>query len=180
MLIIRHRSGPLAGKEETPQGRQPDRIVFGRDPADPEEAVINGSIVELGHHGGPSFEVVVPQEANTGELARTLPQEAVVASHAASHHAERSAQRARRLGLAAVVLAVVAAVAGGTYSYFQVQSDRQFQDRLAALNEAAARLAADTIPRQYRDTLAKAAFLVVQRDSSGHERGAATAFPIGP
>ena len=44
----------------------------------------------------------------------------------------------------------------------------------------AARLAADNIPRQFRDNLAKAAFLVIQRDAAGHERGVATAFPIGP
>lgn len=225
MLIIRHRTGPLAGKEESPQGRQPDRIIFGRDasvcdvvyppdaliisrrhfalqrtlsgdwtvqlfgdpyvavngePADPEEEVTNGAVIELGHHGGPSFEVVIPEEANTGDLARTIPQEKVVAAHAAAHHAETSATRARRLGLAGVVLAVIAAAVAGTYSYLQSESDRQFQDRLAALNEASARLAADTIPRQFRDNLAKAAFLVVHRDAAGHERAVATAFPIGP
>jgi hypothetical protein len=225
MLIIRHRTGPLAGKEETPQGRQPDRIIFGRDasvcdvvyppdaliisrrhfalvrsmsgdwtvqlfgdpyvavngePADPEEEVTNAAVIELGHHGGPSFEVVIPEEANLGDLGRTLPQEKVVASHAAAHHAETSATRARRLGLAAVVLAIVAAAVAGTYSYLQSESDRQFQDKLTALNDSASRLAADNIPRAYRDNLAKAAFLVVQRDASGRERGVATAFPIGP
>jgi pSer/pThr/pTyr-binding forkhead associated (FHA) protein len=33
MLIIRHKTGPLAGRQETPSPRQADRIVFGRDPA---------------------------------------------------------------------------------------------------------------------------------------------------
>lgn len=232
MLIIRHRTGPLAGKDESPTGRQPDRIVFGRDanvcdivyppdaliiarrhfalvralsgdwtielfgtpfvavngePADPEEAVCTGAIVELGKHGGPSFEAVVTDEATEGDLARTLAQEHVAGAHAVADHAERSAdhaeraaKRARRLGLAAVAVAVLAAIAGGTYSYFRDLSDKQFQDRLAALNDAAARLAADNIPRPFRDNLAKAAFLVIQRDAAGNERGNATAFPIGP
>jgi V8-like Glu-specific endopeptidase len=225
MLIIRHRTGPLAGKEETPQGRQPNRVVFGRDPdacdvvyppdaliiarrhfalvltphgdwtvelfgtpyvavngepADPEEAVTNGSLVELGHKGGPSFEVTVTEEATTGNLARTLPQEEVEASHAIAHHAEFAAMRARRLGLAAVGLAVVAAVIGGTYTYFRNQWDQEFQSQLAELHKDAAKIAADNIPRAFRDNLAKAAFLVVQRDSAGKERGNATAFPIGP
>src|SRR5258707_13346967 len=159
MMIIKHRTGLLAGKEETPQGRQPDRIVFGRDPnvcdvvyppdalivarrhfalvrtphgdwtielfgtpyvavdgepADPEEAVVTGSVVELGHKGGPSFEVTVTDEAADSDFGRTLPQEHVEASHAAAHHAERAATRARRIGLGAVVIAVLAAVVGGT------------------------------------------------------------------
>jgi len=32
VLIIRHRTGSLAGKVEKPEGRQSDRIIFGRDP----------------------------------------------------------------------------------------------------------------------------------------------------
>src|SRR5688572_17507473 len=32
MLIVRHRSGPLAGSEQPVEGRERDRIVFGRDP----------------------------------------------------------------------------------------------------------------------------------------------------
>jgi hypothetical protein len=225
MLIIRHRSGPLAGKEETPTGRQIDRIVFGRDPdacdvvyppdalivarrhfalvrslsgdwtielfgtpfvavngepADPEEAVCNGAVVELGRHGGPSFEAVVTREAGTSDLGLTLPQEQVEGAHAAADHAERAARRARRLGLAGVMGALVVAIAGGAFWYLRDQSDRQFQDKLRSLDDLQARLAADSIPRRYRDDLAKAAFLVVERDAQGHERGVASAFPIGP
>jgi hypothetical protein len=225
MLTIRHRSGPLAGKEETPAGRQPDRIVFGRDPdvcdvvyppdalvvarrhfalvrtlsgdwtielfgtpfvavngeiADPEGAVCHGAVVELGRHGGPSFEAIIADEANASDLGQTLPQEQAAGAHAAAGHAERSARRARRLGLAGVLVAVVVGGAVGAYWYFRDQSDREFLSKLQALNDLQARLAADTIPRAYRDNLAKAAFLVVQRDASGRERGVASAFPIGP
>jgi hypothetical protein len=223
MLTIRHRSGPLAGKEEQPTCRQSDRIVFGRDPdacdvvyppdtrivarrhfalvlapsgdwtiqlfgtpfvavngepADPEEAVCHGAVVELGHRGGPSFEVSVPNETTGADLGLTLTQEKVEGAHAAADHAERSARRARRLGLAGVVVALLGMAAGGAYWYIREQSDRAFQDKLQALNELQARLAAETIPRSHRDALAKAAFLVVQRDSSGRERGVASAFPI--
>lgn len=225
MLTIRHRTGPLAGKEETPTGHQPNRIVFGRDtnacdvvfppdarivarqhfalvltphgdwtvemfgtpfvavnglPADPEQPVATGSVIELGQRGGPSFEVVITEDAADTDLFKTLVQEPVVGSRAAAVQAERSAKRARQLGLVAVCVAVLAAVAGGTYSYFRDQTDREFQDKVMALNETAARMAADNIPRTFRDTLAKAAFLVVQRDAAGRERGVATAFPISP
>jgi hypothetical protein len=225
MLVIRHRSGPLTGKEEIPTGRQPDRIVFGRDPdvcdvvyppdalivarrhfalartlsgdwtielfgapfvavegepADPAVAVRNGTVVELGRRGGPSFEVTVTKEEIGSNLVKTLPQEQFVGAHAAADRANRSAMRALRLGLSGVIIAVAVAVAGGAYWYLRNQSDRQFQDNLQALNDLQARLAADSIPRRYRDDLAKAAFLVVQRDASGHELGVATAFPIGP
>ena len=225
MLTIRHRTGPLAGKEETPTGRHPDRIVFGRDPdvcdvvyppdalivarrhfalvrtlsgdwtielfgtpyvavngepADPEEAVCHGAVVVLGHHGGPSFEAIVSSETSASDLGQTLPQEKVEGAHAAADHAERSARRARRFGLAGILVALVAIGAGGAYWYIRDQADRQFQDKLQALNDLEARLAADTIPRSHRDDVAKAAFLVVQRDVGGHERAVASAFPVGP
>src|SRR5215204_656599 len=122
MLVIRHLTGPLAGKEERPQGRQPDRIVFGRDPevcdvvfppgatlvsrrhfalvrklsgnwtidlfgepfvavdgqpADLAAAIGDGSVIELGRRGGPSFEVRIEGEERAGELEKTLVQEKV-------------------------------------------------------------------------------------------------------
>ncbi len=225
MLIIRHRAGPLAGKEERPEGRQPDRIVFGRDPevsdvvfppdattvsrrhfalvrkpsgdwtvdlfgtpfvaidgapADLGAPIRSGSLIELGHRGGPSFQVEVSDEAKAGGFAKTLPQEEVAGSHRAIAHAEHSASRARQLGLAGLALAVVAAAVTGWFFYQSSEADRQFAENLRQLNEAQARLAAESIPREYRDRLARSAYLVIRRDAAGHEKSTATAFPIGP
>jgi Trypsin-like peptidase domain len=225
MLVIRHRSGPLAGKEERPDGRQPGRIVFGRepsacdvvfppdelivarrhfalaqtphgdwvvelfgtpyvavdgDPADPQKPVTSGSVIELGHKGGPSFQVLITDEAADADLPRTLPQEKVTSSRAAAREAVRSSRNARRLALAGLVLAIAAAGTAGWFYYESRQSDRQFAETLRQLNDTQARLAAESIPREFRERLAQAAFLVVLRDAAGHERGVATAFPIGP
>lgn len=225
MLIVSHRSGPLAGKEERPEGRQPGRIVFGRDPAacdvvyppdavivarrhfalvqtphgdwvvelfgtpyvavdgepaDPQKPVTSGSVIELGQKGGPSFEVTVADEGIGTDLPRTLPQEQVTGSRAAAGQAVRSARTARRIALAGLVLAILAAGSAGWFYYHSIRSDRQFAETLRHLNDTQARLAAESIPREFRERLAQAAFLVVLRDAAGHERGVATAFPIAP
>jgi hypothetical protein len=225
MLIIRHRTGPLAGKEERPVGRAPDRIVFGRDrevcdvvfppdarivsrrhfalvrklsgywtvdlfgepfvavdgqPADLGAPIRDGSVIELGQRGGPSFEVRIEGEERPGILERTLGQEQVEGSRAVAAHAERSAARARRLGVAGLLVALVAALVAGAFYYQRGEADRQFTEALQQLNETQARLAADNIPREFRDRIGRAAHLVVLRDAAGRERGVATAFPIAP
>jgi Trypsin-like peptidase domain/FHA domain len=222
MLIIRHRTGPLAGKEDRVEGRG-DRVVFGRDPdacdvvfpadatlvsrrhfalvrkpsgdwtidlfggpfvavngqpADLGAPVRSGAIIELGRHGGPSFELLIEGESKAAGLAMTVAQEEVAGSHAAAAHAERIAARARGFAFAGVALALVLAIAGGIYYYQRSEADRQLAGQLQALNEQQAQIAADNIPRAYRDRLAQAAYLVILRDASGHERGVATAFPI--
>jgi hypothetical protein len=222
MLIIRHRTGPLAGKEDRVEGRG-DRVVFGRDPdacdvVFPPEATLvsrrhfalvrrpsgdwtidlfgapfvavngepaelgelmrNGALIELGRRGGPSFELLIEGESKAAGLAVTLPQEEVAGSHAAAAHAERAAARARGFAFAGLALALLLAVAGGTYYYLRGEADRELAAQLQALNEKQAQLAADNIPRAFRDRLAQAAYLVILRDASGHERGVATAFPI--
>jgi hypothetical protein len=225
MLIIRHRTGPLAGKEERPAGRQPDRIVFGRDPeacdvvfppdarivsrrhfalvrklsgywtvdlfgepfvavdgqpADLGAPIRDGSVIELGQRGGPSFEVRIEGEERPGILEKTEGQEKVQGSRAVAAHAERSAARARRLGVAGLLVALVAAGGAGAFYYQRGETDRQFAEALKQLNETQARLAADNIPREFRDRIGQAAHLVVLRDAAGRERGVATAFPIAP
>jgi hypothetical protein len=225
MLIIRHRTGPLAGKEERPVGRQPDRIVFGRDPEvcdvvfPPDERLVSrrhfalvrklsgywtvdlfgepfvavdgqpadlgapirdGSVIELGQRGGPSFEVRIEGEQSLGTLERTVAQEKIAGSRAVAAHAERSAARARRFAIAGLCVALVAAGGAGAFYYQRSEADRQFAEALKQLNENQARLAADNIPREFRDRIAQAAHLVILRDAAGRERGVATAFPIAP
>jgi hypothetical protein len=222
MLIIRHRTGPLAGKENRVEGRG-DRVVFGRDPdacdvvfpadatlvsrrhfalvrrpsgdwtidlfggpfvavngqpADLGAPVRSGALIELGRRGGPSFELLIEGEDKGAGLAMTVAQEEVAGSHAAAAHAERIAARARGFAFAGVALALVLAIAGGTYFYQRSEAERQLAAQLQALNEQQAQIAADNIPRAYRDRLDQAAYLVILRDASGHERGVATAFPI--
>ena len=126
MIIIRHRSGPLAGRRQGLDGKS-GRIVFGRDPdacdvvfppdltivarrhfaiarspagewvielfgdpfvaidgepADLGEAVHSGAKIELGKHGGPSFELELHAEGLAGNLPVTEPQEKVEDAHA--------------------------------------------------------------------------------------------------
>ena len=150
--------------------------------ADPDQTVPHGAVIELGQRGGPSFEVDLGEDAVAAadDAFKTLAQEQVVGSRVAAAQAERTARRARQWGLAGICVAVIAAIAGGTYSYFRDQTERQFHEQIAQLNDVASRIAADNIPREFRDKLARAAFLVVQRDAAGRERGVATAFPIAP
>jgi V8-like Glu-specific endopeptidase len=224
MLIIRHRTGALAGKEDRVEARD-DRVVFGRDPnacdvvfppdatlvsrrhfalvrkpsgdwtvdlfgapfvavnGQPAElgaAVRSGALFELGRHGGPSFELTIEGERKEGGLAMTMAQEEVSGSRTVAAKAARAAGRARALSYAGLALALLLAIGGGAFYYQHLASERQLAAQLHQLNEAQARLAADSIPREYRDRLVQAAHLVIIRDAAGNERGDATAFPIGP
>lgn len=224
MLIIRHRTGPLAGEEIRVEGRN-DRVVFGRDPdacdvvfppdatlvsrrhfalvrkpsgdwtidlfgapfvalnGEPAELgapVRSGALFELGRHGGPSFEVTIEGETKDSGLAMTLAQEEMTGSHALAANAARAAARARAFSYAGLALVLLLAVGGGAFYYQNLESERQLAVQLRQLNETQARLAADSIPRDYRDRIGQAAHLVILRDAAGNERGDATAFPIGP
>lgn len=225
MLIIRHRTGPLAGKDQRVDGREPDRVVFGRDPAvcdvvyPPDIAIVSrrhfalvrklsgdwtvdlfgdpyvavngeaadlgapvrsGAIIELGTDGGPSFEVVIPEEDAADQFPRTLVQKAVKGSHAAARQAERAAARARRLAIAGVAFALLVAAGVGVVLYLREAADRQFAEELQALRLRQDRLAADSIPREHRDRIAQGAHYVVLRNAAGRETWGGTAFPIGP
>jgi hypothetical protein len=224
MLIIGHRTGALAGKEDRVEP-QDDRVVFGRDPdacdvVFPPDATLvsrrhfalvrkpsgdwtidlfgapfvavdgqpaelgapvrSGALFELGRRGGPSFELTIEGERKEGGLARTLAQEEMAGSRTVAANAARAAARARALSYAGVALALLLAIGGGAFYYRQLESEQQLAAQLRQLNEAQARLAADSIPREYRDRLVQAAHLVIMRDAAGNERGDATAFPIGP
>jgi V8-like Glu-specific endopeptidase len=224
MLIVRHRSGPLAGKEMRVEGSD-DRVVFGRDPdacqvVFPPDATLvsrhhfalvrkpsgdwtidlfgvpfvavngqpaelgapvrSGALFELGRRGGPSFEVTIEGEAKDTGLAATLAQEEMTGSRTLAVDAARAASRARGFAYAGLVLVLLLTVGGGTFYYQHLEAERQLAAQLRQLNETQARLAADSIPRDYRDRLGQAAHLVILRDAAGNERGDATAFPIGP
>jgi hypothetical protein len=162
MIIIRHRTGPLAGQTQQIETKS-GRIVFGRDPnvcdvvyppdativarrhfalvrrpsgewafdlfgdpfvainggpAEMGEAVHSGAVIELGHHGGPSFEILLVKEGLSDDLPVTLPQEKVIGSHLA-------AARARRLASVGVAIAVLAiGGAAGLYYYNRSQAQR--------------------------------------------------------
>jgi hypothetical protein len=223
VLIIRHRTGPLAGKVERPEGRQSDRIIFGRDPdvcdvvfppdardvsrrhfalvrklsgywtvdlfgepfvaiddqpADLGAPIHSGAIFELGHRGGPSFEVVIENESSVGALEGTMTQEQVRGSRAVAAGAERSAMRARRGSIAGLLVVAIAVIAGIIYYFQRGEADRQFAESLRKLNETQVRLAADSVPREYRERIGQAAHLVILVDAAGRERGVATAFPV--
>jgi Trypsin-like peptidase domain len=122
--------------------------------------------------------VTIADEAATGDLERTLPQEEVEGSRAAAAVAKRTAQWARRVGLGAVALVLVVGAGAAFIYYERSEADRRFAEALTRLNETQAQLAAESIPREFRDRIARAAHLVVLREPSGHERGVATAFPI--
>ena len=153
-------------------------VAVNGQPGELGAPVRSGALIELGRRGGPSFELIIEDESKAGGLAMTLAQEEVAGPRAVAAHAERTAARARGFAFTGVALALVLAVAGGTYYYQRGEADRQLAAQLQALNETQARLAADNIPRAFRDRLAQAAYLVILRDASGHERGVATAFPI--
>ena len=222
MLIIRHRTGPLAGKEERPTGRDPNRIVFGRDPAaadvvyppdarevsrqhfalvrrganhwtfdlfgqpfvavngepaDVGAPVRSGSIIELGHRGGPSFEVTVEGDIAVDTM-QTLPQEQFVGARGAAMQAAASANRARKVALGGVAVAIIVALGATFFIWQRGAADREFARQIDQLRTEQARLVADSIPREHRDRLAKSAFLVIHRDATGKETWGGTTFPL--
>jgi V8-like Glu-specific endopeptidase len=217
MIIIRHRSGPLAGRRQDLDATS-GRITFGRDPAvcdvvfppdltivarrhfalvrspagdwvfelfgdpfvrvngepaDLGEAVHNGATIELGRHGGPSFEIELKDEGLAGSLPLTEPQEKIEDAHMA-------AARARRFAAVGLVLALLAIVGGGALFYYNRGEGARLDSAIAALGEAQAKAAADTIGVAVREKVAQAAYLVVVRFASGEERAYGTAVPIGP
>jgi hypothetical protein len=154
-------------------------VAIDGEPADLGAPVHNGSVIELGRRGGPSFEVLI--EGETCDMAvKTLPQEQVRGSRAAATEAQRAATGARRVGVAAIVLGLVAVGGAGALVYLLDRSDREFAHQLRGLRQQQERLAAESIPREFRDRLAKAAFYVIHRSASGRETWGGTAFPIGP
>src|SRR6266705_6780193 len=165
MLIIRHLTGPLAGKEQRIEP-QSDRLTFGRDPgacdvvfppdativarrhfalvrkpngewtidlfgdpfvavkgepAEVGQPVHSGDRLELGHIGGPSFEVVLQDEGLGDQLPKTAPQQVVEAPRAA-------AARARRLAAAGLTVAMLAAGAAAGFMYW-TRADASRLDR---------------------------------------------------
>ncbi len=215
MIIIRHRTGPLAGQTQQIETKS-GRIVFGRDPnvcdvvypadativarrhfalvrrpsgewvfdlfgdpfvaisggpAEMGEAVHSGAVIELGHRGGPSFEILLVKEGLSDGLPVTQPQEKVIGSHLA-------AARARRLASVGVAIAVLAiGGAAGLYYYNRSQAQR-LNNAIAALTEAQAEVAAQSISQPVRDKLVHAAYLVVLKYADGREFAEGTAVPI--
>lgn len=217
MPIIRHRTGPLAGKEQMIDARA-ERITFGRDakvcdvvfppdltivarrhfalirkpsgewlyedfgdpyvavngqPAESDERIPSGAIIELGKKGGPSFEVVLEGKGLGDTLPATAVQQKVLGSHAA-------AARARRLALIGVAVAVIGAGAAGVVLWLKGAEGARLEKAVAELERERVRVASESIGPAARERLIQTAYLVVKRFASGQESGQGTAFPIGP
>jgi hypothetical protein len=187
MPTIRHRTGPLAGQEQTIDPRA-ERIMFGRDPAvcdvvfppdltiiarrhfalvrkpsgewlvedfgDPfvavnghpaesDESVPSGAIIELGKKGGPSFEILLEGKGLDDALPATAVQQKAPAARLA-------AARARNLALAGVALAAVFAIGGGAFMYFNRGDGARLEQAVAALQKAQAEAVADRISAPVR------------------------------
>lgn len=224
MLIIRHLTGPLAGKEQRIEAKT-ERVTFGRDPnacdvvfppdativarrhfalqrkpsgewtldlfGDPfvavngetgevGETVHSGAKIELGKHGGPSFEVTIEGQKLDDALPVTQTQEAIVGSRALAGQARQAATGARRFAVIGLVIALLAAGGVGAYYYYGGNAERRFAEAIKSLDEVKARVASDSISRESRDVLAQAVYLVLTKDASGAEQGQGTAFAIGP
>ncbi len=143
------------------------------EPADIGEAVRDGATIELGRQGGPSFQIELKDEGLSGSLPVTEPQEKLEDAHVA-------AARARRFATIGLVIALLAIAGGGGLFYFSHSEGARLDSAIAALGEAQAKAAADTIGAAVRDRVAQAAYLVVVRFESGEERAYGTAVPIGP
>lgn len=224
MLIIRHLTGPLAGKEQRIEAKT-ERVTFGRDPnacdvvfppdativarrhfalqrkpsgewtldlfGDPfvavngeageiGETVYSGAKIELGKHGGPSFEVILEGQKLEDALPVTQAQEAVVGSRALAGQARQAATGARRFAAIGLVVAILAAGGVGAYYYYGNNAEQRFAEAMKSLDEVKVRVASDSIRREDRDLLAKAVYLVLTKDATGAEQGQGTAFAIGP
>ncbi|MCC7346773.1 MAG: trypsin-like peptidase domain-containing protein [Variibacter sp.] len=217
MPVIRHRSGPLAGREQS-LDPQIQRITFGRDPsacdvvyppdltlvarrhfalvrkpsgewmfedfgdpfvavngrpAETDERINSGAVIELGRKGGPSFEVLFEGKGLDTALPVTEVQQKVMGSRAA-------AARARTFALAGIGVAVLAAVVAGTLFFLTGNEGKRLEQAVANLQKAQEQAAAESIGAQARDKVISTAYLVLKRFASGQETGQGTAFPIGP
>ncbi|MCC7346774.1 MAG: FHA domain-containing protein, partial [Variibacter sp.] len=140
-------------------------------PAEPGQAVHSGEVIELGQPGGPAFAVVSSGKG----LGEALPPTAVQYRATAPHLSARRARRVATVGLA-LALAAVGGVAG--FFYFGHKKEAQLQQALAALAEQQRKVAEDNIGPAVRDTLVRAAYLVVKQFPTGQMAAAGTAFPV--
>jgi V8-like Glu-specific endopeptidase len=142
-------------------------------PAEGGQAVHSGDKVELGHVGGPSFEVVLQDEGLGGQLPKTAPQQMVESSRA-------TATRARRFAATGVAIALLAAGAAGGFMYWTRLDASRLDRAVASLADSQKQTLADSIPAPVREKLMQAAYVVVQRFASGQETPNGTASPIAP
>ena len=218
MPTIRHRTGPLAGKEQTIDPRV-DRITFGRDPsacdvvfppeltviarrhfafvrkpsgewmfedfgdpfvavnghpAEVDEKVPSGAVVELGKVGGPSFEIMFEGKEMAPGLAVTEMQQKVLGGRAAAAGARRFAM----MGSAAAV--VLAILIGGGFWLMSRSEGARLEQAFSQLAKAQADAAADSISAPVRDKLIQAAHVVAVQFAGGQVVAQGSASPIGP
>jgi V8-like Glu-specific endopeptidase len=221
MPTIRHRTGPLAGKEQTFDPRV-ERITFGRDPsvcdvvfppdltlisrkhfalrrspsdewmyedfgnpyvgvngrpAETDEAIPSGAIVELGKPGGPSFEVIFEGKAATPGLADTI---GGYKAESAREAAAKAAAKARKVGIGAGAAVLVLAIGLGVVWWTSASQASKLNEAYAASQKRYTELAARSIGQDVSDNLEKAAHVVVIQFASGQYVAQGTASPIGP
>lgn len=217
MPTIRHRTGPLAGQEQTIDPRA-ERIMFGRDPAvcdvvfppdltlvarrhfafvrkpsgewlyedfgDPfvsvnghpaetDERIQSGALIELGKKGGPTFEIIFEGKGLDEALPATAMQQKVVGGRAA-------AAKARNMALGGAGLATVAVLATVAFFFFGNTDGSRLEAAVAELQKAQAAQAADSISAPVRDRLIAAAHVVIKQLASGDMSAQGSASPIGP
>jgi hypothetical protein len=217
MPTIRHKTGPLAGKEQTIDPRV-ERIMFGRDPAvcdvvfppdltvvarrhfalvrkpsgewmyedfgDPfvavnghpaetDESVPSGAVLEMGKKGGPSFEIVFEGKGVDSALPVTEVQQKVVSGRAAS-------ARAGRLAAIGAAVAVAAVVGTGIVWYTGQSEGAKLEQAFAELSKKQEAAAADSISAPVRDKLLAAAHVVLIQFEGGQVSAQGSASPIGP
>lgn len=217
MPTIRHKTGPLAGKEQTIDPRV-ERITFGRDPAacdvvfppdltvvarrhfalvrkpsgdwmyedfgDPfvavnghpaetDERVASGAVIELGKAGGPSFEVVFESKSFDSALPVTEMQQKVVSGRA-------GAAQSRRVALIGGAVAALALIATGAVWFTGRSEGAKLEQAFAELSKKQEAAAADSIGAPVRDKLLAAAHVVLIQFEGGQVSAQGSASPIAP
>lgn len=140
--------------------------------ADQNQRVVDGSRIELGRPGGPSFRTVIKDETATDNYEVTQ----------AQWHDTSARVLAKRARMFAGVGAIVALVAAGFGAYQYVNpTTAKLGDELAKLRTEQAAAAEHSIGGAVRDHLSRSVFLVMKKNrSTGGLNGIGTAWPVGP
>lgn len=146
-------------------------------PADAGMVVGDGSKIELGHPGGPSFTTSITADPSGDNYVATAVQ-------AAAPSPRMLAIKAGTLAWLAAVVAIAIGVIGGVYAAYNEISTRMTASRLASTQkELAGKLAREAdlrIGADSRERLARAVYAVQIRDAQGGLTAGGTAWIAGP
>jgi hypothetical protein len=153
-------------------------IAMDGQPVYEAQALRDGAKIELGRHGGPSFEVRISGETLASELPATGTQEEVEGPHAIALRAERAAARTRRFALAGVVLAIIASSAAAGIYYLVRSEGGRLSEAVTALSKEQERMAGQAISDTAKHKLVQAAYVVLKKFPNGRISAFGTATPI--